>query len=191
LSDAGEAKRALRARAREARDHLDPEVRRIASDRIASRLREALTERPAGGILCCIPFGSEPDICPLLDAPPPGWTVYVPRTRWSDRGLDLCRYPCALAETRFGLLEPVPEVPALSDAEIDVVLSLIVIPGVAFARATHHRLGYGGGFFDRFRAEHPALSTIGVCFASQLVEELPVGAHDVPVDLLITEDGVL
>lgn len=76
--------------------------------------------------------------------------------------------------------------PPVDPQAIDVV----VVPGVAFT-AAGHRLGQGGGWYDRVllgvRAD--AL-TLGVCFAAQLVDELPVEAHDVVLDAVVTEAGV-
>lgn len=70
-----------------------------------------------------------------------------------------------------------------------VALDLVLVPGLAFAR-DGRRLGRGGGFYDRLLARLPAqCAKLGVCFASQLVEELPCEAHDMRVDAVITEES--
>ena len=66
-------------------------------------------------------------------------------------------------------------------------VDLVVVPGVAFT-ASGHRLGQGGGWYDRFLSGlRPGVARIGVCFAECLVDELPTEAHDVIMDLVITD----
>ena len=68
---------------------------------------------------------------------------------------------------------------------------LVIVPGLAFTRAGD-RLGQGGGWYDRFLSEVRAdCVTVGVCFAEQVVGELPVEAHDVMVDHVVTDSGVV
>jgi 5-formyltetrahydrofolate cyclo-ligase len=73
-----------------------------------------------------------------------------------------------------------------------VVPDLVVAPCIGFTRAGH-RLGYGGGFYDRWLAEHPGTVAIGIAWTWA---ELPPGAyapeaHDVPLAAVVTEAGVL
>jgi 5-formyltetrahydrofolate cyclo-ligase len=79
---------------------------------------------------------------------------------------------------RFGIREPVGGV---SPDRLD----LIVVPGLAFA-ANGNRLGRGAGFYDRFLSTTPEYTVkIGVCFAFQLLLEIPSECHDVKVDALV------
>ena len=65
----------------------------------------------------------------------------------------------------------------------------MIVPGLAFTRRGD-RLGQGGGWYDRVLAGvRDDCVTIGVAFAPQLVDELPVEPHDRPVDLVVTEHG--
>jgi len=73
-----------------------------------------------------------------------------------------------------------------SPEDIDVA----VVPGLAFDRRGH-RVGYGGGFYDRFLGRlRPDALTVGICFSVQLVDEVPHGRGDRPVDLVVTEEGL-
>lgn len=85
----------------------------------------------------------------------------------------------------FGILEPSGD-HTVAIGEVD----LLVVPGVVFDRAGH-RIGYGKGFYDRLLhgAEHACKA--GIAFDFQLVEALPVEAHDVRMDLLVTESTLL
>jgi len=72
--------------------------------------------------------------------------------------------------------------PAADPATIDVV----VVPGLAFT-TSGDRLGQGGGWYDRFLASlRPEAIKIGVAFAPQIVESLPVEPHDIRMDVVIT-----
>lgn len=88
-----------------------------------------------------------------------------------------------LVEGAFGIPEPVGP-PASWTPEI------VLVPGVAFTRGGA-RLGMGGGFYDRWASRHAGVLRVGVCFEAQVVEALPVEAHDVGVAALVTEGGIL
>lgn len=72
-----------------------------------------------------------------------------------------------------------------------VVPDVVLVPCVGFA-AGHYRLGYGGGYFDRFLAAHPHVTAVGVAWAfSELGAEVFVPQpHDIPLSLIVTEQGV-
>jgi 5-formyltetrahydrofolate cyclo-ligase len=68
---------------------------------------------------------------------------------------------------------------------------VVIVPGLAFTPAGD-RLGQGGGWYDRFlSAVRPDCVSVGVCFVDQLVDSLPVEAHDVAVDHVVTELGTV
>lgn len=91
-----------------------------------------------------------------------------------------------LIPARFGIREPAPGCPTLPLKQLD----LIFVPGVAFA-ADGARLGRGRGFYDRLLAEVTG-EKVGMGFSEQVVPHIPVEAHDVPLDGLVTpRDGWL
>ena len=82
----------------------------------------------------------------------------------------------------LGLTVVVPE-----EEPDPATIDLVVVPGVAFT-TSGHRLGQGGGWYDRFLTGlRPGVMRIGVCFAECLVDELPTEDHDVTMDLVITD----
>lgn len=86
----------------------------------------------------------------------------------------------------FGILEPQGGEP-LPMAELD----LLLVPGVAFDQ-TGHRLGYGKGYYDRLLHQRsPHCRLVGFCYEFQLVASLPAEAHDIRMDLLVTEQRTL
>ena len=78
-----------------------------------------------------------------------------------------------------GIPEPVDDGPEAADPH-----ALVLMPGLAFDREGH-RIGYGGGFYDRFLAEEPEHPTVALCYSFQLFPHLDVEAFDVPVDLVL------
>jgi 5-formyltetrahydrofolate cyclo-ligase len=80
---------------------------------------------------------------------------------------------------------------AASDGEA-VVPDTVLVPCVGFTR-DGFRLGYGGGFFDRWLALHPHVTTVGVAWSAQQIEasEFRPESHDRPLTLIVTEEGVV
>ena len=91
-----------------------------------------------------------------------------------------------LAMSSYGANEPTVGA-EIAPTDVDVFIT----PGLAFDRLGF-RLGYGGGFYDRyFRRARPDALRIGVCYAAQLVQEVPSGPSDEPVDSIVTEEGIV
>jgi 5-formyltetrahydrofolate cyclo-ligase len=68
-----------------------------------------------------------------------------------------------------------------------LTIDVVIVPGTAFT-ADGHRLGQGGGWYDRFlRTVRPDCVTIGVAFAPQIVDELPLEPHDVRLHSVVTD----
>lgn len=182
-------KRALRQAMRALRDGLAPGFRAEASRSITAQIQRLDAFRSASGILACLPLGSEVDLTELINNPGHGRAVYIPRVDLAGRRLDICRYPCELVKTGYGLTEPAPSVPSIAQELLTASIQLALVPGLAFSRSTFHRLGYGGGFFDSFLASHP-IKALGVGYACQLLASVPHDTADRPLDGLISELGV-
>ena len=78
-----------------------------------------------------------------------------------------------------GIPEPIDDAPVADDPT-----ALVLMPGLAFD-AQGHRVGYGGGFYDRFLEKEPDHPTIALCYEFQMLPELYTQEHDVPVDCVI------
>ena len=80
---------------------------------------------------------------------------------------------------------------AASDGDM-VVPDTVLVPCVGFTREGY-RLGYGGGYFDRWLALHPHVTAVGIAWSAQQIDaaELRPEAHDRPLTLIVTEDGVI
>lgn len=93
----------------------------------------------------------------------------------------------SLVKNSYGILEPNPEEhPQVPFEDIELVLT----PGVAFD-LFGYRLGYGGGFYDRFFTSlKKAIPSIGIAFECQVVSKLPTDAYDQKIQKLLTETGL-
>ncbi len=84
----------------------------------------------------------------------------------------------------YGIREPKAECPVFESQSDDKVL--IVLPGAVFDKK-RHRIGYGGGFYDRYLEQHPQMQTLAVCFEEQVMEEVPFALHDIRPAIIVTD----
>lgn len=75
--------------------------------------------------------------------------------------------------------EPIADEPIADDPT-----ALVLMPGLAFD-PQGHRMGYGGGFYDKFLAAEPDHPTLALCYDFQMMEHLETEAHDIPVDTVL------
>jgi len=178
-------KRALRRRILALRDKLEPETRERHSAALRRVLGDLASYRSAKTVHLFVPFGSEVDTRPILEEL---WARQVrtvlPRVA-ANRQLDHLAVTGSeeLKPGAWEIPEPVATCPAVDPSQVE----LILVPGVAFDRQGG-RLGYGGGYYDRFLAACPA-PRIALAFALQIVDEVPRESHDLLVDDVLTEQG--
>lgn len=150
-----------------------------------ARVRELPPFASAATILCYVASkDNEVNTQPLIETLlAEGRTVLVP-IAGKDRILNWSRIESMheLAPARFGILEPRPEFLRITNPPDD---SVAIVPGIAF-QPDGYRIGYGGGFYDRFLAHYAGVS-IGLAFDVQIVESFPIEAHDVPLHYIVTE----
>ncbi len=84
----------------------------------------------------------------------------------------------------YGILEP-PEEELLQPSEAELVL----VPGAAFDK-NGYRIGYGGGYYDRYLPKAKSAKALGICFSDCLTYNLPHGEFDCKMDGIITEKGL-
>jgi 5-formyltetrahydrofolate cyclo-ligase len=178
-------RRAERERLIARRMALSPAFRREAGERIAAALREIVAARP--GILGIYwPFRAEFDPRPLVDdLTASGREVALPVVVDKKGPLEYRAWAPGEAVVAGVWDIPIPE-----KREI-VVPSAVLAPLVGFD-GDCYRLGYGGGYFDRTLASlDPRPLAIGVGFAMQRLETIHPQCFDIPMDLIVTEAGVI
>lgn len=168
-------------------EHELAEKSRVIMDHISS-----LPEyRRAGLIMAYVDFNNEVQTRGFIaGAMRGGKRLAVPLTMIKERRLVpslLLDFPGDLAPGVYGILEPKSEcLRPLEPGELDMV----IVPGLAFDRRGN-RLGYGGGFYDRFLPQTKAgCLWVAPAFEFQLREDVCSEEHDVPVDMVVTEKGI-
>jgi 5-formyltetrahydrofolate cyclo-ligase len=136
-----------------------------------------------------VSFGSEIDTIPMIErALALGKRVAAPRADPVSRTLTPCELPSPsedLVPGAHGIREPKPHCPPVDPAELD----LVVVPGVAWSE-DGYRIGYGGGYYDRFLERCVRAARVGLGFEMQVMPEVPHGQADLPVDILVTDARV-
>ena len=93
-----------------------------------------------------------------------------------------------LTKSTFGIMEPKHNL--LEKANIENI-DLIIVPGVAFDEHCN-RIGFGAGYYDRFLPRKTKNTpTIGIAYDYQLIDTIPQGVYDVPLDFIITEKRIV
>lgn len=87
---------------------------------------------------------------------------------------------------RYGIFEPPHDAPVYNFSENTVC----VVPALAFT-LSGERLGYGGGYYDRFLAAYPKIFTIGFTYDDMIFDSLPVLSHDLEVNAVVTEERMV
>ena len=179
----------IRASALRARRGLSPDEVRGKSAAIFAALQTFPLVVSAQTILCYVSSkDNEVDTQRLLT-----WLLELDRTvlvpiALANRALEWSRLLSLedLSRGRFDILEPRPDRRRIEVPPRDAA---VIVPGVAF-RPDGYRIGYGGGYFDRFLSDHRGPST-GLAFDVQMTESFQPDTHDIPVDFVVTESRIL
>ena len=131
----------------------------------------------------------EVDTAPLaLRAWQAGKTVVVPKVSWDQRRMlpvEISSLTTGLTTTGPGVREPIAGNPMPVE-----FIDLVIVPGLGFTD-TGYRIGRGMGFYDRFLAQADFLGlSCGLAFAEQIMPDLPVLDHDIPLSMLATDKGL-
>jgi 5-formyltetrahydrofolate cyclo-ligase len=180
------SKAEIRKRILRLRNTMTQEEIRAGSDAIVKRLTELSALRRASALMVFLSYGSEVMLDDLIRwAWREGKRIAAPLSNPGTRELIPCRIDSFedLESGHYGIREPkVASAKPFPREEIECVL----VPAVAFDRRGY-RVGYGGGYYDRFLPGVPQAARIGIAFACQIVEQIPPDPHDVTVDGIVTE----
>jgi len=163
----------LRKRCHEIRSSLPADLRMEASQAICSLLKSWPLFQDAGTILTYMPIKSEVDLTLLLESyPQKRWVLPRILPGEEHRMLFHLYDPQRLVRHPFGMDEPAADLPTIAPLD-----------------SHGWRLGYGGGYFDRFLRDFPGIS-VGIVFQDLLVESVPHDRYDIPMHWLVTETGL-
>lgn len=187
-----ETKKHIRDRVLRLRDAMAPEERLVKSRKIMKKLKQTEAYINAELLLTYINYKSEVETKELIgDALTLGKKVYCPKV--DGENIEFYRIS-SKEEVRSGY-KGIPE-PAghedsrLTENEISAHRCLMLMPGSAFDHE-RNRIGYGKGFYDRYLERYPQLESIAVCFACQLVEDIPAQVYDRRPDMIISEEELI
>ena len=183
--EVAEIKASLRANAMARRNAIAADFRDDAAVLAAEVFMAKIAPRQGLTISAYWPIGSEIDTRPLLvrlmDL---GCAVALPETQGDEPLImRLWEKDAPLYPSGFGTLAPIETAPVVEP-------DLVVLPLLGFDRQGN-RLGYGKGHYDRTIAAMSRKPTlIGLAFAGQEIDQIPHGAHDIPLDGVVTEAGL-
>lgn len=173
-------KNALRKQIREQKRAMTEEQIVSASQRLGELFVASEPYRSARTIYGYLPYNQEVRTVPMLEqAIKDGKRVAVPKVFGDEMKFIYLDDFSRVEKGYAGIPEPVDDGPVADDPT-----ALVLMPGLAFD-AQGHRIGYGGGFYDKFLANEPNHPTLALCYAFQMVEHLETEAFDVPVDCVI------
>ena len=124
-----------------------------------------------------LPYNQEVRTVPMLaQALKDGKKVAVPKVYGEEMKFLYLDDLNAVAKGYAGIPEPIADEPVAQDET-----ALVLMPGLAFD-PQGHRIGYGGGFYDKFLAAELHHPTLALCYEFQMLPKLDVEDHDIPVD---------
>lgn len=178
----------LRKLALSKRDSLEESYRRIADEKIKERLLKLQAVQDAKTVMCYKSFRSEADTSGIIKA-------------LEEQGKELCFPVCgksgimqawhplneaAWKTGKMGICEPDVENSTLIEPQ---QIDLVICPMVAFD-AQCRRMGYGGGYYDRYLPQCTNARRVAIAFEAQRVEALITEQYDQPMDNVITEEKI-
>lgn len=173
-------KQALRKAVREKKRAMTEEQIREASLRLGELFLRSEMYQQAKTLYGYLPYNQEVRTTAMLQqALSDGKRVAVPKIYGDEMKFIFLDDLSQVEKGYSGIPEPIKDGPVADDPT-----ALVLMPGLAFD-AQGHRVGYGGGFYDRFLEKEPNHPTIALCYEFQMLPELPVQEYDVPVDCVI------
>ena len=180
-------KKEIRAEVKKRRREADEETLHEKSLQILERFRQLSAYKDASLLLAYVDAKREVETRLLMRcAWDDGKKVAAPRV--DGDGIMHFYYLRSLKDLEpgaFGIMEPRADCRICEPEE-----GLPLMPGVAFDEQGH-RVGYGGGYYDRYLEKHPHLIHIALAFEFQIFPEVPSEKHDICPDLIVTENRIL
>ena len=173
-------KTALRKQVREKKRAMTESEIVSASARLGELFAASEAYRQAKSIYGYLPYNQEVRTVPMLErAIRDGKRVAVPKCYGDEMRFIWMEDLSKVEKGYAGIPEPVEDGPVADDET-----ALVLMPGLAFD-PEGRRIGYGGGFYDRFLAKEPNHPTLALCYDFQIFAKLETEAFDIPVDCVL------
>ena len=191
MIDLKKAKSDLREEYRQKRRDLDPGEKERLDNLVSEKVINSQTYKNAEVVLTYIPKSEEVNIMNVVKAAlDDGKKLACPKCNTKDRTMTF-RYITSLDQLEdsvFGLKEPKAECPEFVQEDRISSKVICIIPAILFDKKGY-RIGYGGGYYDRYLSGFNGIK-VGVGYYDFIVNEAPHGKFDSAVDVLITERGI-
>ncbi|MBQ8109626.1 MAG: 5-formyltetrahydrofolate cyclo-ligase [Clostridia bacterium] len=176
-------KKALRRAIGEKKRALSPEQIEARSRVLADRLFATEPYKACASLYAYLSFNQEVRTRAIIErAWADGKRVAVPKVIGDDIVfIWIDSFDSLAPQGAFNITEPIEDGPVADDKT-----ALVLMPGLAFDREGH-RVGYGGGYYDRFLEKEKSHPLVALCYDFQMFDQLEVEEHDVPVDAVITD----
>ena len=173
-------KKELRAKIRALKRAMTEEQIVQASARLGKLFVNSEQYKQAKTIYGYLPYNQEVRTVPMLEqALRDGKKVAVPKCYGDEMRFIYMDDLSQVAPGYADIPEPIADEPVAEDKT-----ALVLMPGMAFTK-NGDRMGYGGGFYDKFLAAEPEHPTVALCYDFQMVESLPTEEYDIPVDCVL------
>jgi len=173
-------KKELRALVRQCKRAMTEDEILLRSQKLKAKLLSSPLYQSAATIYGYLSYNQEVRTLPILEqALADGKRVAVPKVYGERMAFLYLEDLSQIAPGYCGIPEPIADTPVAADPT-----ALVLMPGLAFT-AQGDRLGYGGGFYDRFLEAEPNHPTVSLCYDFQLFSAIPTQPHDRKVDLVL------
>jgi 5-formyltetrahydrofolate cyclo-ligase len=173
-------KKELRRMIREKKRAMTEEEIVIRSQALGRKFADSQAYKNAKTIYFYLPYNQEVRTIPMLEqALRDGKQVAVPKVYGDEMRFIVLSDLSRIEKGYAGIPEPVDDGPVADDKT-----ALVLMPGLAFD-PQGHRIGYGGGFYDRFLAAEPDHPTLALCYEFQMLPHLETEEFDIPVDTVL------
>ncbi|WP_066890064.1 5-formyltetrahydrofolate cyclo-ligase [Clostridium nigeriense] len=180
-----EEKRLLRNRILDIRNSLDKDTKSFMDNEIYNRLIKSELYLKAKSIFIYINFGSEIDTMSIINkALEDGKDVYIPKIYRDNKSMKAIKINGFkdLEKNSMGILEPINDSSYISKEKLD----LIIVPGAVFD-LSGNRIGYGGGYYDRYLEPIENINNkLVLAYELQIVDFIDSESHDIKFDYVIT-----
>ncbi len=182
IDDIKGAKKKLRKDILAIRNNIDTELISDYSYAIINQIKALPVYLNAKDVCIYMPIRNEVNLTYMIDdMRDSGKCVWLPKVIDDNMDFYLYDVKTSLVEGAFHILEPDSDVTVDADDN-----TLIIMPGAVFT-TNHDRIGYGGGYYDRYLSIHPTCHKIAVCYDFQVVDNIPCEEHDIKPELIVTE----
>ena len=173
-------KKELRRSIRERKRAMTEEEIVMRSEKLGVLFAQSEAYKNAKTIYGYLPYNQEVRTVPMLEqALKDGKKVAVPKVYGDEMKFLYLDDLTKVSKGYAGIPEPIADGPVADDET-----ALVLMPGLAFD-PQGHRIGYGGGFYDKFLAAEPNHPTLALCYEFQMLPVLDTEEHDIPVDTVL------